>query len=59
MRIESPSFTDKELQGFLDEVVDHNRKRLVEQMSALETANLPLCAHFEIHREQLERTLRR
>ena len=32
MRIESPSFTDKELQGFLDEVVHHDRERLVERL---------------------------
>jgi DinB family protein len=34
VRIESPAFTERELQAFLDEVVDHERQRTAERLEA-------------------------
>ena len=34
MRIESPAFTEREMRGFLDEVVDHERYRLADRLQA-------------------------
>jgi hypothetical protein len=34
MRIESPAFTEREMRGFLDEVIDHERHRLADRLEA-------------------------
>jgi len=34
VRIESPAFTEREMRGFLDEVVDHERHRLADRLEA-------------------------
>ena len=34
MRIESPAFTEREMRGFLDEQVDHERHRLADRLQA-------------------------
>ena len=34
MRIESPAFTEREMRGFLDEVVDHERRVLADRLEA-------------------------
>ena len=34
MRVESPAFTEREMRGFLDEVTDHERDRLIERLQA-------------------------
>jgi hypothetical protein len=34
MRIESPAFTEREMRGFLDEVSDHERQRLIGRLQA-------------------------
>lgn len=34
MRVESPAFTEREMRGFLDEVTDHERRRLIERLRA-------------------------
>jgi hypothetical protein len=34
VRIESPAFTEREMRGFLDEVIDHERQRLVDRLEA-------------------------
>ncbi len=34
MRIESPAFTEREMRGFLDEQVDHERHRLADRLRA-------------------------
>jgi len=35
MRIESPSFTERELRGFLDEFIDQERQRLAERLETI------------------------
>jgi hypothetical protein len=44
VRIESPSFTEQELRGFLDEVVSHERARLVDRLKAGSTRLAQLVA---------------
>ncbi len=34
MRIESPAFTEREMRGFLGEVIDHERQRLADRLEA-------------------------
>src|SRR2546421_7828099 len=34
MRVESPAFTEREMRGFLDEVTDHERRRLIDRLQA-------------------------
>jgi hypothetical protein len=34
VRIESPAFTEREMRGFLDEIVDHERHRLADRLEA-------------------------
>ena len=35
MRIESPTFTEREMRAFLDEFVDHERERLAERLEII------------------------
>jgi hypothetical protein len=35
VRIESPTFTDREMRAFLDEFVDHERERLAERLETI------------------------
>jgi len=34
VRIESPAFTEREMRGFLGEVIDHERQRLADRLEA-------------------------
>lgn len=60
MKIESTAYTQADPDGFLDQLLDHERMAMadrLEQASAVFFARYPLINHLEQHVDQLEREL--
>lgn len=55
MRIESPAFSERELQGFLDEVLNHERERTADRLEAASARLAELVARGQIDRGNGER----
>jgi hypothetical protein len=54
MRVESPTFTEREMRGFLSEVTDHERRRTIERLKASSAALAAMVADGVEHRENGE-----
>lgn len=49
MPIESPALTERELRGFFDETIDHERRRLADRLEAASARLTNLVQHGIIH----------